>query len=201
MALPINGPTRRGLIGVDHLEHIGGRERHIEHMLSHQRQMAEMHPRMKMDAPVAAFEGGTRRTPKPVPNPTHKRDEFAEVREAWRRIIVSKPVVNSNRAPAEREGSKLAKNLSRNRQMGSKQYQVDQAHAAELHHLQRRIASNQTSLNERKKNKLDASLCTRAKFRLEARPPEEAARTVSELPSSSAPPAFSDLSLAHPQIR
>ena len=158
-ALPIRGPNRLGLVGVDHLENLGGQEIYVRRMLAHQRRMAAVQPVMTPETmkPFKGFSGGTRRTPKPVANPTHRRDEFNEVREAWRRIIGVKGSVDSHRrlSPDER----LAKHLSSNRRahVCSTQAHVDKAHAAELHHLRRRIANGE-SLVERKKNKLDPTL-------------------------------------------
>lgn len=123
-------------------------------------QLAGVQPVIKLEAPVACFDGGKRGTPRPTSH-AHKPDEYTEVREAWRRIITSKPAVDSNRKKSSslREGSQLAKDISRNKKMAYKQQQIDQLHASELQHLQRRIQHNHTSITERKKNKLDASLC------------------------------------------
>ncbi|KAL3894950.1 MAG: hypothetical protein SGPRY_013661, partial [Prymnesium sp.] len=147
MAYPMGGASRRGQIGVDHLEHVGGRDRYIERML------AGVQPVIKLEAPVACFDGGKRGTPRPTSH-AHKPDEYTEVREAWRRIITSKPAVDSNRKKSSslREGSQLAKDISRNKKMAYKQQQIDQLHASELQHLQRRIQHNHTSITERKKN-------------------------------------------------
>ena len=112
-ALPVRGPNRVGLIGMDHIESLGGQEMYVQRMLSHQRQLAAVQPIMRLDKPVAAFSGGTRRTPRPVARPTHRRDEFNEVREAWRRIIVSRPSVDSNRQPKWKDELATAEKISR----------------------------------------------------------------------------------------
>ena len=69
--------------GFDHMESMGGRDRYVRRMLSHQRQMAAVKPVITVEerTPVAAFGGGRRRTPAKVDKGL--KDDFVEVREAW----------------------------------------------------------------------------------------------------------------------
>ena len=148
-------------IGYDHLCTLGGRDRYIAEMVTHQERLAKVQPVVGRDAPKAAFGGGKYRTPQPAgpKSQFEQREEFREVSEAFRRVVEvhrggRKSTMNT-RAPEWQRN--LAAKLSQNRKLGSKQTFFDAAHQAELYHQQRRIA-NGNSLTERKKNRLDPEL-------------------------------------------
>ena len=159
-------------MGYDHLETVGGRDRFVSHMISHQERMSRVQPVVDLKPPKAAFGGGKYRTPQAAgqhgQSEALRREEYKEVSEAFRRVLeVHGGVRRSNietRMPAWQ--SNLASNLSRNRRLGSKQTQFDAAHQAELYHQQRRIA-NANSYTERSKNKCAPSVPIGAALSLE----------------------------------
>ena len=113
--------------------------------------------------PVAAFGGGKYRTPVAAglsgKRQARTHEAFTEVREAFRRVaeVHQGARKSSMQTRQTSEMETLAQKLSRNRKLGSKQFLADEAHAAELYHQRRRIASS-GSLTERRKNKLDPSI-------------------------------------------
>lgn len=159
-------PAQRGLgIGFDHLETTGGRDRYVRRMVTHQDRMSRVGPIVGLDAPKAAFGGGKFRTPQPASDGGGgkseyvRQEQFKEVGEAFRRVLEvhggARKSTLETRMPKWQET--LADKISRNRKLGSKQTHFDAAHAAELYHQRRRISAN-SSLTERKKNKLDPDL-------------------------------------------
>lgn len=154
-------PLQRSVgIGIDHIETVGGRHRYIRHMVSHQDRMAKVKPVISLEPPTASFGGGKYRTPQASrlsgKSSTLTRETFSEVREAFRRVKEIHAGGRRSTLQTKQPGwqQKLAQKISRNRQMGSRQYMLEQAHATELYHQRRRIASS-GSLAERRKNKLD----------------------------------------------
>ena len=132
-------------------------------MLSHQERMAKVNAAIDLKPPVAAFGGGKFRTPQAAglsgKQQAIKEEAFVEVREAFRRVaevhVGARKSTMQTRQPKDFES--LASKISRNRKLGSKQFALDEAHASELYHQRRRIASS-GSLTERRKNKLDPAL-------------------------------------------
>ena len=152
-------PSQRSVgLGFDHLETVGGRDRYVRRMLSHQERMSKVRPVLELDTPKAAFGGGKFRTPKAAGfrgmSHAQQKEQYAEVREAFRRVLEvhggGRKSTLQTRMPEWQES--LAANLSRNRRLGSSQHLNDAAHRAELYHQQRRIASS-GSFTERRKNK------------------------------------------------
>ena len=140
-------------MAIDNMECVGGRDSYVQRMLSHQRKLAEVRPTVQLQAPKAAFAGGTRRTPRAPPKVATKHDEFTEVREAFRRIVTAKHgIANSNDGAQE-----LSARISAARRASGKINYEATAHAARLRNQERRIRSART-LVERKKNKLDAEI-------------------------------------------
>jgi hypothetical protein len=139
------------------------RERYVKHMLSHAERISRVTASIDLSPPVAAFGGGRYRTPHAAGLSGKKQaltqEAFSEVREAFRRVaeVHQGARKSSMQTRQPREMESLAQKISRNRKLGSKQFLADEAHAAELYHLQRRIASS-GSLTERKKNRLDPTL-------------------------------------------
>ena len=107
----------------DFVECMGGRDRYIERMLCHHRKLGKIQPTMKMEGPVAAFDGGRRRTPRPanLKSEAWRRahgPEFAEVREAQRRAEKVKAAVDNKWKPGSAP-SDVARRISRNRRLAA----------------------------------------------------------------------------------
>jgi hypothetical protein len=157
-------PAQRALvIGIDHIETVGGRDRYVKHMLAHQDRMLKIGPTISLEPPKAAFGRGKYRTPGAAgqtgKSAVLQQESFREVREAFRRVREvnggARKASMADNTPRWQEG--LAAKISRNRKLGSKQGFHDESHAAELYHQRRRI-QNAASMTERKKNKLDPAL-------------------------------------------
>lgn len=142
----------------DFVECMGGRDRYIERMLCHRRKLGEVKATLKLDGPVAAFDGGRRRTPRPA---TPKSEawkqahggEYAEVREARRRAERVKPAVDNKWKPGSTP-AEAAHRISRNRRLAATEWFTQDAHQARWAHMMRRIASQDT-MTERKKTPHD----------------------------------------------
>ena len=132
-------------------------------MLSHAERLSRVTASIDLTPPVAAFGGGKYRTPVAAglsgKRQARTHEAFTEVREAFRRVaeVHQGARKSSMQTRQTSEMETLAQKLSRNRKLGSKQFLADEAHAAELYHQRRRIASS-GSLTERRKNKLDPSI-------------------------------------------
>jgi len=149
------------------LAQIGGREMYIQGMLNHQRRMANIKPAVRSEAPKAPFCGGTRRTPRPQVRPSHANEEYTEVREAFKRILLAKPVVQ-NQMPAWK--IEMGERLTRNRKLNNNDQFARMEHARSLLNMHERIA-HAGSLSERKKNKLDPALYPALRMRRSASTP------------------------------
>lgn len=134
------------------------RHRYVKRMESHSDRISKVKSSLSLEPPVAAFGNGKYRTPQPSKSTgkveAQKHEAFREVREAFRRV---RTVTDQKSRFEPKPSDNLAQQLSRNRRLGSRQSFYDDAHNAELYHLQRRI-ENSRSLTERKKNKLDPDL-------------------------------------------
>jgi hypothetical protein len=142
----------------DFVECMGGRDRYIERMLCHRRKLGEVKANLKLQGPVAAFDGGHRRTPRPA---TPKSEawkqahgkEYAEVREARRRAERVKPAVDNKWKPGSTP-AEAAHRISRNRRLAATEWFSQDAHETRRAHMMRRIASQDT-MTERRKNPHD----------------------------------------------
>jgi hypothetical protein len=124
----------------------GAQDIYIQGMLNHRRRMADI-PRSKLsEPPHAAFCGGTSRTPRAPVRPAHSKEEYTEVREAFKRILLAKPAVQTQ---ISRKQIEMGERLTRNRQLSKDQYQR-MCHAQNLQAMHNRIA-RASSESERKK--------------------------------------------------
>ena len=114
----------------------GAQDIYIQGMLNHQRRMANI-PRSKLsEPPHAAFEGGTRRSPRVPVRTGGNREEYGEVRETFKRILLAKPAVQNQMT---RNQIEMGERLTRNRRLNKDQYQR-MAHAQNLQNMHDRIA-------------------------------------------------------------
>ena len=125
----------------------GAQDMYINGMLNHQRRMANI-PRSKLsEPPHAAFCGGTRRSPRvPVRGGFASKEEYTEVRETFKRILLAKPAVQTQ---MNRHQIEMGERLTRNRQLNKDLYQ-QMTHAQNLRAMHDRIA-RASSATERKK--------------------------------------------------
>ena len=124
----------------------GAQDIYIQGMLNHQRRMANI-PRSKLsEPPHAAFCGGTRRSPRVPVRSGSKEEEYTEVRETFKRILLAKPAVQNQMT---RNQIEMGERLTRNRKLNKDQYQR-MAHAQNLQAMHDRIA-RASSATERKK--------------------------------------------------
>ncbi len=130
---------------------------YVQRMLSHQRKLAQTSRTRKplYERPKAAFEEGTRRTPRPAHQPVWHRPEFVEVHQAFRRTLLAKPTLDDTNAAVEQG---LAHKISRNRALSDKKAMFERRqHAIAIRHTLRRMEESY-STHERKKNRFDTEL-------------------------------------------
>jgi hypothetical protein len=137
----------------DDLNNHGARLAYVNGMLRHRERLANIKPVVQFEPPKAAFGGGKYRTPQKSTRAAYKREEYTEVREAFRRILMSKPAVHNHIEPWKIE---MGERLSRNRRLNTDRY-VQLQHAKTLQVMHKRIQETH-SLAARRTNKLDAEL-------------------------------------------
>ena len=139
----------------DSLESMGGRDRYVERMLAHYRNLAKVTSNLKKERPAACFENGTRRTPRPAHNrdfhwKVQNSEEFANVRRTQQATARAKPTVSARRSPEELA---LPKRLLNNRRAKSTDVSAAE-HRKRLTNMVRRIESV-GSIDARKKSGID----------------------------------------------